>query len=141
MAAPEAPGTLGLEIRVTLLCGLVLVLEGYDIGAMAYTVPSLAQSWHLRPVAFTSALTAGSIGSLSALFSADGYGMTIGRKSVTVGCVAMFGITSLLTATAHGIPGLTAVRLAAGSWPGRRDPVCHHLALRISRRCADRVAW
>ena len=40
----------------------MLVLEGFDLGAMAFTLPAIAESWHLKPVAFTAALTAGSIG-------------------------------------------------------------------------------
>ena len=42
----------GGEYRVAMLCASVLVLEGVDLGAMAFTLPALSESWHLRPVAF-----------------------------------------------------------------------------------------
>src|ERR1700743_1435598 len=52
----------GRENRVAFLCAAVLVLEGFDLCAMPFPLPSIAESWHLKPVAFTAALTAGSIG-------------------------------------------------------------------------------
>jgi hypothetical protein len=51
-----------IEFRAAILCSLVLVLEGYGLGAMAFTLPALSDAWHLKAVAFTQALTAGSLG-------------------------------------------------------------------------------
>ena len=51
-----------LALRTTLLCGLVVVLEGYDLSALGYVVPQLVEAWHVQPVAFTPALTASNIG-------------------------------------------------------------------------------
>ena len=50
-----------LALRTTLLCGLVVVLEGYDLSALGYVVPQLVEAWHMPPVAFTTALTAGNV--------------------------------------------------------------------------------
>jgi hypothetical protein len=54
-----------LALRTTLLCGLVVVLEGYDLSTLGFVVPQLADAWQKPPVAFTTALTASNLGSLS----------------------------------------------------------------------------
>jgi hypothetical protein len=35
----------GLHLRVAWLCGVVLCLEGYDIAAVGYAIPSLVDAW------------------------------------------------------------------------------------------------
>lgn len=42
-----------LALRTTLLCGLVVLLERYDLSALGYVVPQLVGAWHKPPVAFT----------------------------------------------------------------------------------------
>ena len=91
-ASSLAPGR---ENHVALLCAGVLVLEGFDLGAMAFTLPALSESWHLKPVAFTAALTAGSVGLFLGSLVCGWLGDRLGRKPVLMGCVAMFGIMSL----------------------------------------------
>ena len=58
------------RFRVMVLCGLVLFLDGYDIAAVGYAIPSLADSWKVAPQAFTGTLAGGNfvllLGSLCA---------------------------------------------------------------------------
>ena len=56
------PATSSGANRVALLCAAILVLEGFDLGAMAFTLPAISEAWHLKPAAFTAALTAASAG-------------------------------------------------------------------------------
>ena len=51
-------------LRAALLCGLVLFLEGYDIAAVGYAIPSPVDVWRVDPSAFTEALAAGNVGLL-----------------------------------------------------------------------------
>ena len=41
-----------LHLRVAWLCGVVLFLEGYDIAAVGYAIPSLVDAWRVAPSAF-----------------------------------------------------------------------------------------
>jgi AAHS family 4-hydroxybenzoate transporter-like MFS transporter len=107
----SAPGG---EYRVAMLCASVLVLEGVDLGAMAFTLPALSESWHLRPVAFTAALTAGSVGLFLGSLLCGWLGDKVGRKPVLMGCVAVFGVMSLLTAMVMNTGWLTACRFITG---------------------------
>jgi len=45
-ALTTAPGpATDLHRRVAWLCGIVLFLEGYDIAAVGYAIPSLVDAW------------------------------------------------------------------------------------------------
>ena len=111
-----------MEIRITWLCALALVLEGYDIGALGYTIPALCHAWHVRPVVFTPALTAGSAGLFGGSLLCGWLGDKFGRKNVLIGCVAIFGVMSLLTALATDLTWLTIVRLGTGMGLGGGIP-------------------
>jgi|SRR6185437_6170257 len=100
--------------RAAFLCFLVLVLEGYDLGAMSFTLPTLSEVWHLKPVAFTPALTAGSVGLFVGSLLCGVLGDRLGRKPVLMGAVAIFGVTSLLTALTKDTFWLSTTRLLTG---------------------------
>jgi len=106
-----------LHLRVAWLCGVVLFLEGYDIAAVGYAIPSLADAWQVRPPEFTQALTAGNVGLLLGSLSARLLGDRLGRKPVLIGCVAMFGVFSLLPALV-GSPSRSP-RTLPRRWPRR----------------------
>lgn len=121
------------EIRVGLLCCLVLVLEGYDLGAMAFTLPALADAWHLKPVAFTSALAAGSLGLFVGSFLCGMLGDRLGRKPVLMGAVAMFGLTAFLTALTRDPFWLAITRFLTGLGIGGGIPTTIALLSDLAR--------
>ncbi|HEY1410839.1 MAG TPA: MFS transporter [Rhodopila sp.] len=116
------------HIRVASLCFMVLFLEGYDITSMSYAIPSLIDTWHVRPPQFTIALTAGSFGLLFGALSAGLLGDRLGRKPVLIGCAAVFGLFSLLTAFATGLLSLAVLRFFTGLGLGGGIPIAIALA-------------
>jgi AAHS family 4-hydroxybenzoate transporter-like MFS transporter len=116
------------RLRVAWLCGLVLFLEGYDIAAVGYAIPSLLDAWHLRPSMFTTVLTAGNVGLLLGSLAAGLLGDWLGRKRVLIGCVAMFGVCSLLSALAASLSQLADLRLLTGLGLGGGIPLAIALA-------------
>ncbi len=117
-----------LHWRVVGLCWLVLALEGYDISAIGYSIPSLVDAWHLRPPAFTAALTAGSLGMLVGALTGGPLGDWIGRKPVLLGSVAAFGLFSLLSASVTGPDLLAVYRFLTGVGLGAGIPLAIALA-------------
>jgi len=117
-----------LHLRVAWLCGVVLFLEGYDIAAVGYAIPSLVDAWDLRPSAFTPALTAGNVGLLLGSLCAGMLGDRLGRKRVLIGCVAIFGVFSLLSALAASPAQLAGLRLLTGLGLGGGVPIAITLA-------------
>jgi AAHS family 4-hydroxybenzoate transporter-like MFS transporter len=117
-----------LPVLVGSLCFMVLFLEGYDITSMSYAIPSLIDAWHVKPPQFTTALTAGSFGLLFGALSAGLMGDRLGRKPVLIGCTAVFGLFSLLTAFSTGLVSLAAMRFGTGLGLGGGIPIAIALA-------------
>ncbi len=117
-----------LHVRVGALCFMVLFLEGYDITSMSYAIPSLIEAWHVKPPQFTTALTAGSFGLLFGALSAGVMGDRLGRKPVLIGCTAVFGLFSLLTAFSTGLVSLAVLRFFTGLGLGGGIPIAIALA-------------
>ena len=117
-----------LHLRVAWLCGAVLFLEGYDIAAVGYAVPSLVDAWKVHPQVFTAVLTAGNIGLLLGSLFAGLLGDRLGRKPVLIGCAVVFGVFSLLSAFAGSPTHLAELRFPTGLGLGGGIPLAVALA-------------
>jgi AAHS family 4-hydroxybenzoate transporter-like MFS transporter len=119
LAAPAA----GLHVRVAWLCAAVLMLEGYDIAAVGYAIPSLVDAWKLPPAAFTQVLTAANVGLMLGSLGAGLAGDRWGRKPVLLASVAAFGVFAFSTSFAHTIPALAIARFFTGLGLGGGIPI------------------
>jgi AAHS family 4-hydroxybenzoate transporter-like MFS transporter len=122
-----------LDFLVAALCGVVLLLEGYDIAAIGYAVPSIADAWRLAPSSFTPALVAGNVGLLIGSVGVGILGDRLGRKPVLIGCVVVFGTFSLFTAFAGSLFQLSGLRLLTGLGLGGGIPLSIALASDFAR--------
>src|SRR3954469_24055458 len=100
----------GLQIRVAALCTLVQICDGYDLNAVAWAVPSLIKAWHLPPPAFTTAFLWSSIGIMVGALSAGPVGDQVGRKPLLLASLSLFGVASLLSASADSLGMLSLWR-------------------------------
>ena len=109
-----------LDFLVAALCGVVLLLEGYDIAAIGYAVPSIADAWRLAPSSFTPALVAGNVGLLLGSVGVGILGDRLGRKPVLIGCVVVFGaffsIHRLCRLALSAFGSALANRIRPGRW-------------------------
>ena len=124
------------RFRVMVLCGLVLFLDGYDIAAAGYAIPSLVDSWGVAPQAFTWTLAAGNFGLLLGSLGAGLLGDSLGRKPVLIGSAAAFGLFSLLTAFAASPAQLAGLRFLTGLGLGGGIPVAIALAADFAPKMA-----
>jgi AAHS family 4-hydroxybenzoate transporter-like MFS transporter len=113
-AALENQRVGGLQLRVAVLCTLVQICDGYDINSVAWAVPSLIRTWHLPPSAFTMAFLWSSIGIMVGALSAGPIGDRFGRRPLLLASLTIFGIASLLSATADSILMLSVWRFFTG---------------------------
>ena len=54
----------GTQYGVAGLCAMLLVFDGYDLGAIGYAIPAIASDWKVAPVALTEALVLSGVGML-----------------------------------------------------------------------------
>src|SRR4051812_25271239 len=83
-------------VLVPLLCGLIQVLDGYDLSAIGLVVPSLVREWALPPAAFTRAFAFSSVGIMVGAIIAGPVADRFGRRPTLLVSVFAFGIFSLL---------------------------------------------
>jgi MFS transporter, AAHS family, 4-hydroxybenzoate transporter len=104
----------GLQIRVAVICGLIQMCDGYDVGSIGWAVPSLTHAWHLAPPAFALAFLWSNIGVMVGALSAGPIGDRFGRKPLLLISVALFGLGSLASAVAPSLGFLAGTRFFTG---------------------------
>src|SRR5271169_5915857 len=104
----------GLQIRVAAICTVVQLCDGYDVNSIGVSVPSLTHAWNLPGPAFTTAFLWSSIGIMVGALSAGPIGDRFGRRPLLLGSLTIFGIASLLTASADSLETLTLWRFFTG---------------------------
>ena len=117
----ESALTLG-RVWVVVLCGLVVLLDGYDIQTMSLAVPSLTEEWALAPSAFSLALSASVLGMLIGAALLGPFGDKLGRRPFLIWGMTIVGIASLATALATTPEQLVAWRLLTGVGLGTSLP-------------------
>lgn len=111
-----------LQFLVAALCAAVAMLDGFDTQAIAYVAPSIAESWKLQPSAFGPIFGGGLLGLTIGALIFSPVADKLGRKIVIVTCVALFGVCSLLTATADTLQSLLMYRVLTGIGLGGAMP-------------------
>ena len=92
----------------------IVLIDGYDIAAIAFAGPHLVQAWGIQPRALTPVLTASLFGILfgSALFGF--VGDRYGRKTALIICNLLFGVFTYWAAYATNLTELFWLRSIAG---------------------------
>ena len=120
------------QLRLIALCIAIMLVEGYDTTVIGYIAPILRQQWHLQPQnlgpLFGMGLFGLGIGSLALGPIAD----KIGRKTLLVLSVALFGVASLASAFAESLHVLIILRFITGLGLGGAMPNAYTLAAEYS---------
>lgn len=92
----------------------IVLIDGYDIGAIAFALPSLIKQWGVSPHAVGPVLSASLIGILfgSALFGL--VGDRYGRRAALLSANLLFGIFTLIAAFSKSPEEMFWLRLLAG---------------------------
>jgi MFS transporter, AAHS family, 4-hydroxybenzoate transporter len=105
----------GLQIRVAVICGLIQMCDGYDVGSIGWAVPSLTHAWQIAPPAFAIAFLWSNIGVMVGALCAGPIGDRVGRKPLLLISVALFGLGSLASAVAPSLDFLAGTRFITGA--------------------------
>src|ERR1700727_3134922 len=105
----------GLQIRVAVICGLIQMCDGYDIGSVGWSVPAFPQVWGVAPPAFAVAFLWSNIGVMVGALLAGPIGDRFGRKPLLMMSLALFGFASLASAYSPSLGFLAGTRFFTGA--------------------------
>lgn len=107
-------GINSFHIKLIIWSLFIVLIDGYDIGAIAFALPSLIREWHISPHDVGPVLSASLVGILfgSAIFG--WIGDRYGRKAALISANLVFGIFTFIAAYSTGLSELTALRFLAG---------------------------
>jgi len=102
------------QIRVLVLIGCLVLMDGFDVQVIGFVAPALLRAWSLRPDALGPIFGAGLFGML---VGSTGLGMLadrIGRRPVLIGATFFVALCVLSTAATRSVPQLLALRFLTG---------------------------
>lgn len=107
-------GFCSFQVVAIALCGLVNVVDGFDVMAIAFTAPAIANEWNLTPGKLGIVFSAGYLGMAVGAFFLGALADRFGRRKIILGCLATLTVTIGLTATAASVSELLLYRFASG---------------------------
>ncbi len=110
------------QIRIALICLVVICFDGFNAQVMGYAAGPLIKAFHVGRAAIGPVASAGLFGLMLGGIVLGGLGDRLGRRSVLAGSVAAFGLFSTLTAFAHSLGSLAALRFLTGVGLGGAMP-------------------
>src|SRR5262249_48891520 len=102
------------QIGIGILCGVCLMIDGFDVQSMGYAAPALIKDWNIPSASLGPVFSAGLFGILvgSLIFStaAD----KIGRRPMLIIATLFFSAMTFWTARTNSIAELLTIRFIAG---------------------------
>ena len=102
------------HVKLIIWSLFIVLIDGYDIGAIAFAAPSLMKEWHFPPTELGPLFSASLIGILfgSAIFGF--VGDRYGRKAALISANLVFGIFTLIAAWSTNTTEMFWLRFFAG---------------------------
>jgi MFS transporter, AAHS family, 4-hydroxybenzoate transporter len=123
-----------MQITIIVLCGLVALLEGFDVQAVGVAAPAMVGPLHIAPNQLGAVLSAALLGLMLGAFGLGPMADRFGRKWVLVGATATFGVLTLCTAGAVTLEQILLFRFLAGVGMGGALPSFISLAAEYTPR-------
>jgi AAHS family 4-hydroxybenzoate transporter-like MFS transporter len=102
------------QIKLIFWSIVIALIDGYDIGAIAFAAPHLIREWHVAPKDLGLVLTASNFGVLFGSQIFGWVGDRYGRKTSLIICNILFGIFTYWAAYATNLTELFWLRSIAG---------------------------
>ena len=91
-------GVGAFQIKLIFWSILIALIDGYDIGAIAFAAPSLIKEWHVAPKELGLVLSASNIGVLFGSQIFGWIGDNYGRKTALIATNLLFGVFTFAAA-------------------------------------------
>lgn len=102
------------QIGMLLLCGLCLVMDGFDVQAMGYVAPALLAEWKLPQAVLGPVFGAGTLGMVFGSLVLSVMADRFGRRPALIGATLFFAACMLVTPQARTPGELMALRFVTG---------------------------
>jgi AAHS family 4-hydroxybenzoate transporter-like MFS transporter len=102
------------QMMLFALCGLCLLIDGFDAQAMGYVAPSVIGEWHVSKAALGPVFSASLFGMLLGALGLSVLADRIGRRPVLIGATFFFALSMLATPFVSTIPALITLRFITG---------------------------
>ena len=104
----------GFQLGLCVLCGLCLIMDGFDVQAMGYVAPVILKEWHVPNAQFGPVFGAGLFGILVGSLFFSMLADKIGRRPVLITVTLCFSVLTFLTAQAANVQQMLVIRFIAG---------------------------
>jgi MFS family permease len=124
------------QIGIFVLCGICLIVDGFDVQVMGYVAPAIIQEWRLQNAVMAPVFSATLLGVLIGSFVFSMLADKIGRRPVMIGATLFFALMTLATAQADSVEELRWIRFVCRP-AGRRtiDGAAMEFARLVFSRC------
>ena len=102
------------QVRVLVLIGCLVLMDGFDVQVIGFVAPALLRSWSLTPAALGPIFGAGLFGMLVGSTSLGMLADRIGRRPVLISATFFVALCVLSTAAARSVPQLLLLRFLTG---------------------------
>src|ERR1700681_3402683 len=82
-----------IQWRVLGLCALCMVIDGFDVQAMAYAAPALIKTWGASRSVLGPVFAAGLLGMFAGSLALAGFADAVGRRPILIAATAWIGLS------------------------------------------------
>lgn len=107
---------------IFLICFAIVLLDGFDTAAIGFIAPSLLGEWGLAKAALAPVLSAALFGLACGALVSGPLSDRLGRRTILLGAVLLFGAACLASAFASSIGHLVWLRFVTGVGLGAAMP-------------------
>jgi len=107
---------------VFFMCFVIVLLDGFDTAAIGFIAPSLLAEWGIAKPALAPVLSAALFGLACGALASGPLSDRLGRRSMLLGSVLLFGAACLGSAFSASIEQLTVLRFITGVGLGAAMP-------------------
>jgi MFS transporter, AAHS family, 4-hydroxybenzoate transporter len=111
-----------VSISVIFLCGLVMLMDGYDYTIITVAAPVIMKEWHISSGPFSWVFSAAFLGYMFGAIIFGIFSDRIGRKMTLILASCFFSVGTLLVFFTHSLESLIAVRIFTGVGIGGAVP-------------------
>lgn len=102
------------QIVAVIICILLNALDGFDVLAISFASPGIAEEWGISRLALGVVLSMELFGMGIGSFILGSIADSIGRRPMIIGCLCLMTTGMLFSSMAHNVEWLSAYRFATG---------------------------